>query len=56
MEVFTFLDLANWCGLKHAGFVCVRGFEQETRAPRPLSSRLHFVASKLMKTKKDEKD
>ncbi|CAN0926320.1 DNA glycosylase/AP lyase ROS1 [Linum grandiflorum] len=29
------------------GFVCVRGFERETRAPRPLMARLHFPASKL---------
>ncbi|KAA8539186.1 hypothetical protein F0562_025878 [Nyssa sinensis] len=33
------------------GFVCVRGFDQKTRAPRPLMARLHFPASKLMKTK-----
>ncbi|XP_028768406.1 transcriptional activator DEMETER isoform X2 [Neltuma alba] len=29
------------------GFVCVRGFDQETRAPRPLRARLHFPASRL---------
>lgn len=29
------------------GFVCVRGFEQKTRSPRPLRARLHFPASKL---------
>ncbi|XP_010543600.1 PREDICTED: transcriptional activator DEMETER isoform X2 [Tarenaya hassleriana] len=29
------------------GFVCVRGFDQKTRAPRPLMARLHFSASKL---------
>ncbi|GAV58401.1 HhH-GPD domain-containing protein [Cephalotus follicularis] len=34
------------------GFVCVRGFDQKTRAPRPLKARLHFPASKLAKTKK----
>uniref|UniRef100_A0A5B7A3U4 Putative transcriptional activator DEMETER isoform X2 n=1 Tax=Davidia involucrata TaxID=16924 RepID=A0A5B7A3U4_DAVIN len=34
------------------GFVCVRGFDQKTRAPRPLMARLHFPASKLSKTKK----
>ncbi|KAI4370696.1 hypothetical protein MLD38_019017 [Melastoma candidum] len=28
------------------GFVCVRGFERETRAPRPLVARLHFTARK----------
>ncbi|XP_057490540.1 DNA glycosylase/AP lyase ROS1-like [Actinidia eriantha] len=33
------------------GFVCVRGFEQKTRAPRPLVARLHFPASKLTMTK-----
>lgn len=34
-----------------AGFVCVRGFDQKTRAPRPLMARLHFPASKLVKTR-----
>ncbi|KAF3500606.1 hypothetical protein F2Q69_00045614 [Brassica cretica] len=29
------------------GFVCVRGFEHKTRAPRPLFARLHFPSSKL---------
>ncbi|CAN8298027.1 unnamed protein product [Cochlearia groenlandica] len=29
------------------GFICVRGFEQKTRAPRPLMARLHFPASKM---------
>ncbi|KAG9459119.1 hypothetical protein H6P81_003627 [Aristolochia fimbriata] len=29
------------------GFVCVRGFDQKTRSPRPLTARLHFPASKL---------
>ncbi|KAM6543171.1 hypothetical protein CsatB_007618 [Cannabis sativa] len=41
------------------GFVCVRGFDMTTRAPRPLIARLHFPASKLIKTKlmtKDERD
>ncbi|KAM2878203.1 hypothetical protein FF1_013828 [Malus domestica] len=33
------------------GFVCVRGFHQKTRAPRPLLARLHFPASKLARTK-----
>ncbi|KAL1201445.1 Transcriptional activator DEMETER [Cardamine amara subsp. amara] len=37
------------------GFVCVRGFEQKTRAPRPLMARLHFPASKL-KTNITEKN
>ncbi|KAF8114824.1 hypothetical protein N665_0033s0015 [Sinapis alba] len=31
------------------GFVCVRGFEPKTRAPRPLMARLHFPLSKLKK-------
>ncbi|KAH6760448.1 HhH-GPD base excision DNA repair family protein [Perilla frutescens var. frutescens] len=31
------------------GFVCVRGFELKTRAPRPLKARLHFPASKIAK-------
>ncbi|KAL3532045.1 hypothetical protein ACH5RR_005566 [Cinchona calisaya] len=33
------------------GFVCVRGFERQTRAPRPLVARLHFPASKLTRTR-----
>ncbi|KAG6433949.1 hypothetical protein SASPL_105568 [Salvia splendens] len=33
------------------GFVCVRGFDRKTRAPRPLIARLHFPASKLVKGK-----
>ncbi|PON34206.1 DNA glycosylase [Parasponia andersonii] len=37
------------------GFVCVRGFDLTTRAPRPLMARLHFPASKLTKNKNDEK-
>ncbi|KAJ9545621.1 hypothetical protein OSB04_025328 [Centaurea solstitialis] len=37
------------------GFVCVRGFDQKTRAPRPLMARLHFPASKLVKTKNEDK-
>ncbi|XP_024970093.1 protein ROS1-like [Cynara cardunculus var. scolymus] len=37
------------------GFVCVRGFDQKTRAPRPLMARLHFPASKLVKTKNEAK-
>ncbi|RWR82378.1 transcriptional activator DEMETER-like protein [Cinnamomum micranthum f. kanehirae] len=34
------------------GFVCVRGFDQKTRAPRPLMARLHFPASKLVGAKR----
>ncbi|XP_044462295.1 transcriptional activator DEMETER-like isoform X2 [Mangifera indica] len=37
------------------GFVCVRGFDQKTRAPRPLMARLHFPASKLTKAKIENK-
>lgn len=37
------------------GFVCVRGFDQKTRGPRPLMARLHFPASKLSRTK-DKRD
>ncbi|PHU06374.1 hypothetical protein BC332_22863 [Capsicum chinense] len=33
------------------GFVCVRGFDKKTRAPRPLMARLHFPASKLNRTR-----
>nr|XP_043614167.1 DNA glycosylase/AP lyase ROS1-like [Erigeron canadensis] len=40
------------------GFVCVRGFEQKTRAPRPLMARLHFPISHLKRYKAmaDEKE
>ncbi|CAI9759799.1 unnamed protein product [Fraxinus pennsylvanica] len=31
------------------GFVCVRGFEQKMRAPRPLVARLHYPASRMAK-------
>ncbi|KAG4395252.1 hypothetical protein GLYMA_20G188300v4 [Glycine max] len=34
------------------GFVCVRGFDQKERAPRPLQARLHFSASRLAKAEK----
>ncbi|KAL5569547.1 hypothetical protein UlMin_026122 [Ulmus minor] len=37
------------------GFVCVRGFDQRTRAPKPLIARLHFPTSKLVKKKDDSK-
>lgn len=41
---------------KHfAGFVCVRGFDHKTRAPRPLIARLHFPASKLVKNRSDDR-
>ncbi|KAI3687882.1 hypothetical protein L1987_81585 [Smallanthus sonchifolius] len=33
------------------GFVCVRGFDHKTRAPRPLMARLHFPASRLKQSK-----
>ncbi|WOK96341.1 transcriptional activator DEMETER-like [Canna indica] len=38
------------------GFVCVRGFDRKTRAPRPLYARLHLPASKVPKNKQREKD
>ncbi|GAB2235841.1 hypothetical protein Drorol1_Dr00026282 [Drosera rotundifolia] len=41
-------------GIQHCfwrGYVCVRGFDQKTRAPRPLMARLHFPASKMTKAK-----
>ncbi|KAM0845027.1 hypothetical protein ACQ4PT_056666 [Festuca glaucescens] len=34
------------------GFVCVRGFDMETRAPRPLCPHLHLAASKLPRSRK----
>ncbi|KAK1696076.1 hypothetical protein QYE76_012773 [Lolium multiflorum] len=34
------------------GFVCVRGFDRISRAPRPLYARLHFPASRVMRNKK----
>lgn len=45
-------------GVQHCfwkGFVCVRGFDQKTRAPRPLKARLHFPVSRLVKTKNEKK-
>ncbi|CAH9092952.1 unnamed protein product [Cuscuta epithymum] len=36
------------------GFVCVRGFDRKTRAPRPLIARLHFTASRMVKYNKDK--
>ncbi|XP_071726319.1 DNA glycosylase/AP lyase ROS1-like [Rutidosis leptorrhynchoides] len=33
------------------GFVCVRGFDRKSRAPRPLMARLHFPVSKLKRTR-----
>ncbi|KAE8098472.1 hypothetical protein FH972_016532 [Carpinus fangiana] len=46
-------------GIQHCfwrGYVCVRGFDQKTRAPRPLKARLHFPASKLTRTKEKADD
>ncbi|KAM7264003.1 hypothetical protein ACFE04_001686 [Oxalis oulophora] len=37
------------------GFVCVRGFDQKSRAPRPLMARLHYPASRITKPKADPK-
>ncbi|KAJ6816423.1 protein ROS1-like isoform X2 [Iris pallida] len=34
------------------GFVCVRGFDRASRAPKPLFARLHFSASKESNTRK----
>ncbi|XWS66738.1 hypothetical protein CRYUN_Cryun05aG0226500 [Craigia yunnanensis] len=41
-------------GIQHCfwrGYVCVRGFDQKSRAPRPLMARLHFPTSKLTRGK-----
>ncbi|KAK7284922.1 hypothetical protein RJT34_19676 [Clitoria ternatea] len=38
------------------GYVCVRGFDRKTRAPRPLLARLHFPASRLAKNKDNTKN
>ncbi|KAE8717042.1 DEMETER-like protein 2 [Hibiscus syriacus] len=41
-------------GIQHCfwkGYVCVRGFDQKSRAPRPLMARLHFPASRMVKGK-----
>ncbi|GAB2229601.1 hypothetical protein Drorol1_Dr00013848 [Drosera rotundifolia] len=37
------------------GYVCVRGFDQKTRAPRPLMARFHFPISKIAKAKGSQK-
>ncbi|PRQ23985.1 putative demeter, domain-containing protein [Rosa chinensis] len=36
------------------GYVCVRGFDRSTRAPKPLITRLHFPQSKMTKAKNEE--
>ncbi|XP_050363845.1 transcriptional activator DEMETER-like isoform X2 [Argentina anserina] len=36
------------------GYVCVRGFERSTRAPKPLITRLHFPQSKMTKTRDEQ--
>ncbi|KAL6211493.1 hypothetical protein ACLB2K_016718 [Fragaria x ananassa] len=36
------------------GYVCVRGFDRSTRAPKPLIARLHFPQSKMTKTRDEE--
>lgn len=38
------------------GFVCVRGFDRESRSPRPLMARLHFPPSKLTRGKEKKED
>lgn len=44
--------LSNYLEQMNAGFVCVRGFDRASRAPRPLYARLHFPASKLTRNGK----
>ncbi|KAK7279541.1 hypothetical protein RJT34_24594 [Clitoria ternatea] len=34
------------------GYVCVRGFDQQARTPRPLQSRLHFIPTRSANTEK----
>ncbi|KAL3520825.1 hypothetical protein ACH5RR_018974 [Cinchona calisaya] len=46
-------DGIRYCFWK--GFVCVRGFDRKSRAPRPLQPRLHAPASKLIKNKNKAK-
>ncbi|KAM5548653.1 transcriptional activator DEMETER-like [Rosa sericea] len=36
------------------GYVCVRGFDRSTRAPKPLITRLHFPQSKMTKAKNEQ--
>ncbi|KAL9265947.1 Transcriptional activator DEMETER-like protein [Drosera capensis] len=38
------------------GYVCVRGFDRKTRAPRPLMARFHFPISKVAQAKGKAKD
>lgn len=38
------------------GYVCVRGFDGKTRAPKPLACRLHFPISKQQNGKKKARD
>lgn len=40
------------CFFVVVGFVCVRGFDQKTRAPRPLLARLHFSENRLVRNNK----
>lgn len=47
----NFIFTTNWM----AGFVCVRGFDRRTRAPRPLMARLHLSASRVAKQNKQGK-
>ncbi|XP_023518496.1 transcriptional activator DEMETER-like [Cucurbita pepo subsp. pepo] len=49
--IFKGLSTEEIQGCFWKGYVCVRGFDQKTRAPRPLIARLHFPASKLTKIK-----
>lgn len=62
MESKGLLDDGNWSYVSlaflsqmdvyAAGFVCVRGFDLKTRAPRPLVARFHFPASKQTRSKR----
>lgn len=49
--IFKGLSTEEIQGCFWKGYVCVRGFDRKTRAPRPLIARLHFPASKLTRIK-----
>ncbi|XP_022138825.1 protein ROS1-like isoform X2 [Momordica charantia] len=49
--IFKGLSTEEIQGCFWRGYVCVRGFDKKTGAPRPLLARLHYPASKLTKTK-----
>ncbi|KAL5976427.1 hypothetical protein ACLOJK_020758 [Asimina triloba] len=62
-EVLQWREFSNASGESHdimkddtsvsRGFVCVRGFDRKTRAPRPLTARQHLPASKLVRLKRE---